>query len=196
MRNFIEQLKGMNACADARGWLCSLPKTTTPQQAWDICERGDWMLWLVGRMDRSQPYSDERKLIVGSALECARLAWQWMPGAAQDCTSLHERWVNGKDVPIKALQKARASSSSAASSSAASYAAASYAAASAAYAAYAASSAAAYAAAYAASTAAAAATAAAETKYNTLVKCADLVRKSYPVVPEIQESSYVMEFAP
>ena len=169
MRNFIEQLKGMNACADARGWLCSLPKTTTPQQAWDICERGDWMLWLVGRMDRSQPYSDERKLIVGSALECARLAWQWMPGAAQDCTSLHERWVNGKDVPITALQKARASSSSAA--------------------AYAASTA-------AASTAAAAATAAAETKYNTLVKCADLVRKSYPVVPEIQESSYVMEFAP
>lgn len=33
-------------CDDAREWVQSLPKTTTAAQAWRLCPRGDWLLWL------------------------------------------------------------------------------------------------------------------------------------------------------
>lgn len=63
----IDDVKGriysMGACADATEWLADV--TTSPYQAWRACERGDWLLWLCGRLDI------ERKLLVRAAVSCA-----------------------------------------------------------------------------------------------------------------------------
>jgi len=203
MKQFIQKLETMNACSDAVNWIISLPRNITPQQAWELCERGDWMLWLIGKTDRSQSFSGARKPIVRVALECARLAWKWMPEESRQCVELYERWVNGENVGVDELRQAQAAAHYAAADAAyaaadaadaAHYAAAAahYAAADAAYAAHYAAADAADAAHYAAADAAAAAADAAaahyaaDTRIKTLKKCADIVRKYYPFIPEIQ----------
>ena len=39
----------LNACDDARSWLTSCPAHTFAD-LWDACPRGDWLLWLAGRL--------------------------------------------------------------------------------------------------------------------------------------------------
>lgn len=46
-----EGLLPHNACLESRTWLQSLPRETTARQAWQQCQRGDWMLWLRGRIE-------------------------------------------------------------------------------------------------------------------------------------------------
>ena len=40
-----EKLKEMNACQEAIDWVGN----RTLKQAWDECERGDWMLWFASK---------------------------------------------------------------------------------------------------------------------------------------------------
>ena len=40
-------LETLHACDDARAWV----GRHTLQWAWEHCERGDWMEWLVGKLD-------------------------------------------------------------------------------------------------------------------------------------------------
>lgn len=109
MKNAIDTLKRMNACGESIRWLESLPGDTILAQAWEACERGDWMLWLVGRTTRSDPWSEERKPLVRVALECAKLAWKWTPDSGRWCIELYGRWVNGEDIPKERLISARRS---------------------------------------------------------------------------------------
>ena len=45
---FEKQLKDLGACASARKWATS----KTQSEAWQQCERADWMLWyLVWKLD-------------------------------------------------------------------------------------------------------------------------------------------------
>jgi hypothetical protein len=152
MKKHCAELKKLNPCKDALEWTLQF---NSPQEAWDACEKGDWMLWLwgKGKVDKSQPYSEDRKPIVAVAIDCARLAWGHMPQAAKDCIELHQKWVDGEVIPIEQLRKKRNAAAYAADAAAA-----------AAYATYAA--AAAYAAAYA--------------RKEILKKAADIVRKHHP----------------
>jgi len=34
-----------SACGPALEWFRGLPDTITPREAWNLCERGDWLLW-------------------------------------------------------------------------------------------------------------------------------------------------------
>lgn len=43
----VRRVVRMGACQDARSWLLSLPSGTSPAQAWESCQTGDWMVWLV-----------------------------------------------------------------------------------------------------------------------------------------------------
>jgi len=43
--NAIEKLKELEACTEAIKW-CKDNDIQTVQEAWEKCERGDWMLWL------------------------------------------------------------------------------------------------------------------------------------------------------
>ena len=42
-----EQLKKLNACEDAKEWAKDF---TTLKEAWDVCHRGDWMLWIYKKI--------------------------------------------------------------------------------------------------------------------------------------------------
>ena len=73
----------MAACAEAVEWVGRRGLKT----AWRDCPRGDWMLWLGGRLDI------DRKLLVLAACDCAETALKYVP--------------EGEDRPAKAIQTAR-----------------------------------------------------------------------------------------
>jgi hypothetical protein len=198
MNNVSDLIRQYQPCYDALKWA---ENYTTPEDAWRECKRGDWMLWILGRLS-GPPEGDSRKKLVLCACECARIALplferRW-PGdnRVRKCLDTAERWARG-DATIQELREARRAAADAAYTAHA-YAAAAYAAdAAAAYAADAAdAAAAAYAAADAAYAAADAAYAAYAAAYSYaaytyaayaaaartegLVECANIVRKHYP----------------
>jgi hypothetical protein len=69
--NFIEKLKDMNACDKAIQWL-EHNQFKYFQEAWDACERGDWMLWLIGQTTDRENEAKLRKLTLAKA-RCAKL---------------------------------------------------------------------------------------------------------------------------
>ena len=175
---YIKKLKEMGACSSGIEWSKNYEDS---QQAWEACERGDWLLWLIS-WKAGKSGSDSRKKLVLVACECARLAWKWMHDEGRTAIILTEKWANG-DSSISRNDLRNAAANAAAANAAA------YASREAAYAANAAANAAikaayaAYAATYAAKAAytAYAANAASAAKNNTLKQCANIVRKHYPL---------------
>jgi len=154
---FLAHLTRLGACADAVTW--ARDTKGAPAQLWAKCERGDWMLWLAGRVC-------DRKLVVLSACDIARGAVAKHVKGNAKVTIEHqililERWCDGletdaamrdaRDVLWTNRQKLWADAAAYAYADAAAYAAAYAASAYADAAAYAYADAAAYAAAYAAS---------------------------------------------
>jgi len=179
MKNHIVYLKKLEACKEAVEWA---KQFTTLQEAWDVCERGDWMLWLLGKKS-GKPESKSRKKLVLAACKCARLSLKYVKkGEPRPLKAIQtaEMWANG-DISVS-LQDVRnaADAAYAVDAAYAAYAAAD----AAAYAAYAAADAAAYAAyaADAADAAYAAYAAAYAARTKTLKKCASIVRKDYPKI--------------
>ena len=62
-------LKEHDACHDAVEWIGSKGLKT----AWNKCERGDWMLWALGKLDL------DRKTLVRIVCDCAEPALQYVP---------------------------------------------------------------------------------------------------------------------
>ena len=172
---FTDKLKKMGACEVAVEFAA---KYSSLQETWDACDRGDWMLWLIGKK-AGKPDSKSRKKLVLTVCKCARLSLKYMEkNEKRPLITIQtvEKWAKGQgDISLADVRAAAA-----ASADAAAYAA--YAAAYAAYAADATTYAAADVTAYAAD---AAADAVADIAYvverkKILKKCADIVRKSYP----------------
>ena len=63
------KLDELNACREAVEWYESFD---TLQEAWDKCERGDWMLWYLGRTCGPPDTADHRTMTACKAA-CARL---------------------------------------------------------------------------------------------------------------------------
>ena len=175
MKTFREKLNNLNACSEAQDWVGNM----TAEQAWASCERGDWMLWLLGRFD-PQPDSPAHRQLVGVAAECAELALpvhkKYRPddSRVRDCIEACKRYAAGELTFVELTPFRRAAYAADAAAADAAYAAAAdaaYAAATDAYAAYAA---------YAADAAAYAAAA----RSSTLKACADIVRKHCPQPPK------------
>jgi hypothetical protein len=78
------RLRRMGACPEAVEW--AQPYATL-QEAWDACERADWMLWLIGHLDGR--YSRRLRL---AACACARTALRFIPA--------------GEDRPLRAIETA------------------------------------------------------------------------------------------
>jgi hypothetical protein len=162
-RQHLDALIKLGACGGAVAWFADRP---TPQAAWNEVMRGDWMLWLCGRLS-GEVGSRARKKLVLCVCECARLALPHTEDArVLACIETAERYVRGKAT----LAEVRATYAA----STVAYAAC---AASAAYAAYSASSVA-----YSAACVAHAASSVAARK-TTLRECAAIVRKHYPEYP-------------
>lgn len=70
---YIDHIADLGACSDALDWLRTEDHQTL-EAAYAACPRGDWLLWLHGRLTASSPWSDERKPLARAAMECARLA--------------------------------------------------------------------------------------------------------------------------
>jgi hypothetical protein len=66
----ILEIKKLGACKEAVAYAY---KYKTPEELWAGCERGDWMLWLIGKLS-GEPKSEKRKKLVLTACKCARLA--------------------------------------------------------------------------------------------------------------------------
>jgi hypothetical protein len=187
------KLEKLNACSSALRWVS---EQKNQQQAWDDCKRGDWMLWLLGRLS-GEPESNKRQKLVLTACECARLSLHLVEDGEDRpriAIETAEKWTRGKatiDEVGKAAADAAAADAAAAYAAASAYAAAAVDAA--AYAAYAAAAVdavdsaayAAYAVDAAVDAAAYAAAAAAVMRTTTLQQCADIVRKHYPKVPRL-----------
>ena len=184
---WIDKLIRLQACSNAVDWCRTYDSL---DGAWQSCTRGDWMLWLLGRLS-GKPGSKARKQLVLTTCECARLALSHVktgedrPLKAIETT---ERWAIGKAT----IQEVRAAADVAYADAA--YAATAYAAAdvAATYATAADTADVADAVAYAVDTAGVAATAdiAATAAYdaarsNILKRCADIVRSHYPKAPEM-----------
>jgi hypothetical protein len=65
----ISKLKQMNACPQA---LTYLKRQGSYQKAWKRCDRGDWMLWLLGKVLDEENKTEFRKLTLAKA-RCAKL---------------------------------------------------------------------------------------------------------------------------
>jgi hypothetical protein len=170
-----------DACSDAVEWCRTQPDLQT---AWMVCERGDWMLWLAGRLlEHLPPEHPQRRRLTLVAVECAELvAHLWR---AEDREVLRRtldvarRWGEG-DASVT-LDDVRAARDAA------------WAAADAAWAAWAAAAAAdaardAARAAAAAADAAGAAADAAGAAAETLRACADIVRRHWPTPPALDDA--------
>ena len=164
-----ERLNTIGACHDAVEWA---GKYKTPKAAWKACQRGDWMLWLIGKTS-GPPDSDSRRKLVLVAAQCAELA---LPFARDEET---------RAICESTIQTCYAYAAGEAELTDVRSAAADAADAAAAYAAYTAAAAAVYAAdvAYAAAAYAADDADDAYARSKILAACADIVRDNYPESP-------------
>ena len=87
-KHWTEELERLNACKEAVEWAEGFPSL---QDAWEACERGDWMLWLAGKYCRSK---EDRKPLVLAACGCARLALPFVE--------------EGEERPLKAIETVEA----------------------------------------------------------------------------------------
>ena len=176
INKYILKIKKLGACEEA---VKAAHEYKTSQELWDDCERGDWMLWLIGKLS-GEAGSEKRKPLVLTACKCARLALKYIPKdelRPLKAIEIAEKWAKGE----ASLQEAKDAFYTA-------DAAAFYAADAAAAAAFYAANAAFYAAAAAADAAfyaAAAASYADIVREKTLAKCAEIVRKDYPNVDKL-----------
>ena len=96
------RLRRLNACTEARKWVDHKSLRT----AYRACERGDWMLWLAGRVNL------DRNAIVLAACECARIALVHVkPGETRPLVAIEtaERWARGDTtVSLADVRKAAA----------------------------------------------------------------------------------------
>ncbi len=93
-QKWLSDLIKLDPCPEAVEWAKSYE---SPDDAWAKCKRGDWMLWVAGRLSEDANSASRKKLVL-AACKCARLALPYVrpgetrPRAAIDLT---ERWANG-----------------------------------------------------------------------------------------------------
>jgi hypothetical protein len=166
---FLRSLRMIGACDEAVEWVKQHGGTTA--ELYRDCERGDWMNWIIVKMELV-----EKRELVGALADIAALSLKYYEKQYPDdkrvreCIQMCRKYAKGKATDGELA----AAASAAYAASAAAHAAANVAA----YAAYAAAHAAAHAAAYAANAASLAANAAAY--YKTLKQCANIFRKHFP----------------
>jgi len=175
-----KRLEATGACHEAVEWARKQPSR---QAAWDKCDRGDWLLWILGYT--CKPNSAQHKRLVLAACKCARLSLRHVPkGENRPLAAIRtaERWSAG----MATIEEVRDAVADAYNAAADAYNAASSAAA--ARPANAAALAAAFAAdatVNATANVTLAAAFAADTRVKTLRRCAIIVRKHFPKPPTI-----------
>ena len=89
---WTNDLKKLHPCRDAYEWALTQKSL---KSAWANCERGDWMLWLAGKLCKTVR---DRKRLVLAACPCARLALGYVTkGDGQPLATIRmaEEWAKG-----------------------------------------------------------------------------------------------------
>ena len=95
IKEWLEPFRKMRACEEALVWADGYASL---DEAWAKCERGDWMLWLLGKLS-GEPDSASRKKLVLVACQCARLALPYVePGDGKPLKTIEtaEAWAKGE----------------------------------------------------------------------------------------------------
>ena len=96
INDYITKIKKLGACGEA---IKAALEYETSQELWNDCKRGDWMLWLAGKM--SGKLGDERrKLLTLTACKCARLALPFVPASEKRpliAIETAEKWAIDED---------------------------------------------------------------------------------------------------
>ena len=165
--HWSKKLVNINACEEAIEWAST---QSTYEEAWQNCERADWLLFLAGRLC-------DQKQVVLAACACARTTLKFVPegeNRPRICIETTEAWVRG-EASIEQVKAVRKDAYASAYASAAYAAYAAYAVASAADAAHAVAYAA-HAAAYAADAAYVATSAADAAHKSAHLEMCDIIR--------------------
>ena len=81
----------LDACSEAVEWVTATKGT--PAALWAACPRGDWMMWLAGRV------AIDRRPLVLAACDCARTALVHVPsGEMRPLRAIEtaEAWCRGR----------------------------------------------------------------------------------------------------
>lgn len=101
MKEHVKYLIELNACQKAIDYA---EQFKTLQITWDKCERGDWMLWLLGKQDKN------RKKLVLTTCQCARLSLKFVPKKEKRplrTIETVEKWANNVEgVSLEHVKKA------------------------------------------------------------------------------------------
>jgi hypothetical protein len=96
----VEILRSLGACSkpgEAIPWAESLPAETTAAEAWVLCQRGDWLVWLLGELHIRGLLT--RQTLVLAACAAARTALGDVdPGGDRPRTAIKmaEAWARGE----------------------------------------------------------------------------------------------------
>jgi hypothetical protein len=97
--DFQQWLRRLDACPEGRKWAAE----RTAEQAWDECDRGDWLLWWAARAGA------HRKVLVAVCCRIARTALRFVPAGElwrpMGAIETAERWCQGK-ATIEEVMKA------------------------------------------------------------------------------------------
>ena len=120
MANLSRQLKAIGACEEAVIWAKDYDSLGN---AWKACERGDWMLWLVGKMQGKKGWPTRQEIVL-VACDCAELVLPIFEKKYPDdkrvrnCIEVTRNWANGK-ATIDEVRSARYAAAAAAYAAAA-----------------------------------------------------------------------------
>src|SRR3990172_9939715 len=101
-KHWSNKLIELSACSEAVNWSRTQKSLAI---AWQNCERGDWLLWLLAVKE-----ADHRKIVL-AACQCARLALRFVPpGEDRPLRAIEaaEKWAESPIGATEAAEAARA----------------------------------------------------------------------------------------
>ncbi len=96
INEYTLRIKKLGACGEA---IKAAHSYQTSQALWADCKRGDWMLWLIGKLS-GKPWCHKRKQLVLTACKCARLALPYVEkGELRPLKTIEtaEQWARGEN---------------------------------------------------------------------------------------------------
>ena len=106
----VAALNRINACSPAVAYVAERGSLTA---AWASCERGDWMLWLLGKLTRrnvADPFGTEpHRKLVGCLTEIVTTLALPFAGDKRvaDCAAVRRRYAEGEAVTRDEILEAR-----------------------------------------------------------------------------------------